>query len=325
MKFDRIFEVSTEAELLSLSLEVFAYQFKNSPVYRTFCEYLGKNPACVRRIEDIPFLPIELFKTKEIKTRTSADEVCFKSSGTTGSQVSKHYVADPQIYRNSFIKGFHKFYGPISDYCLLALLPSYLERQDSSLIYMVRDLIEQSGHPKSGFYLDDYELLARTLKELDKQGTPVLLIGVSFALFDLADRYPMSLVNTIVMETGGMKGRREEMIRNELHDHLKKSWGLREIHSEYGMTEMLSQAYARRSGIFYSPSWMRVLIRDPEDPLQILDTENTGGINVIDLANLYSCSFIATQDLGKLYPDGGFEVLGRFDHSDVRGCNLMLI
>jgi phenylacetate-coenzyme A ligase PaaK-like adenylate-forming protein len=321
----QIFGISTEEEFQSLCLEVFAYQFKNSSVYREFCEYVGKNPALVKSLEDIPFLPIELFKIKEIKTMSGIDEVCFKSSGTTGRQVSTHYVADPQIYQNSFLGGFKKFYGPISDYCLLALLPSYLERQDSSLVYMVQELIKRTGHPKSGFYLDDYELLARTLKELDKQGKPVLLIGVSFALIDLANRYPMRLTNTIVMETGGMKGRRKEMIRTELHEQLKKSWGMDHIHSEYGMTELLSQAYARKEGIFYTPNWMRVLIRDTEDPFEFLPEGNTGGINIIDLANLYSCSFIATQDLGKLQPDGGFEVLGRFDHSDVRGCNLMLV
>ena len=325
MKVDRIFEISTEAEFLPLCLEVFAYQFKNSPVYRTFCEHLDKSPASVRQIQDIPFLPVEMFKIKKIKTQTSADEVRFKSSGTTGSQVSTHYVTDPEIYRNSFMGGFQKFYGPISNYCLLALLPSYLERKDSSLIYMVRELIEQSGHPQSGFYLDNYELLARTLQELDKQGTPVLLIGVSFALFDLASRYPIPLKNVIVMETGGMKGRRKEMIRNELHNHLRKSWGLSQIHSEYGMTELLSQAYAKKSGIFYPPNWMHIMIRDTEDPAHFLKEGKTGGINIIDLANLYSCSFIATQDLGKLHADGGFEVLGRFDHSDIRGCNLLLL
>ncbi len=325
MKVNRIFEISTEEEFQSLCLEVFAYQFKRSPVYREFCEYLGKDPASVGQLEDIPFLPIELFKLKVIKTQTSAGEVCFKSSGTTGSQVSSHYVADPKVYKESFVRGFQQFYGPISDYCLLALLPSYLEREDSSLVYMVQELIERSGHPQSGFYLDDYDILARTLRELNDRGTAVLLIGVSFALFDMANRYPMSLTNTIVMETGGMKGRRKEMIRTELHEQIKKSWGLSHVHSEYGMTELLSQAYARKSGIFYTPNWMKILIRDTEDPFRFLAKGATGGINVIDLANLYSCSFIATQDLGKLHPDGGFEVLGRFDHSDIRGCNLMLI
>ncbi|MEN8788943.1 MAG: acyl transferase [Flavobacteriaceae bacterium] len=325
MEARRIFEISTEEEFLSTCLEVFAFQFNKSLVYREFCEYVGKNPALVNRLEDIPFLPVELFKIREIKTKSSLHQVCFRSSGTTGSQVSTHYVADPQIYQNSFLRGFKKFYGPISDYCVLALLPSYMERQDSSLIYMVQELVKQTGHPQSGFYLDDYELLARTLEKLDKQGKPVLLFGVSFALIDLANRYPMRLTNTIVMETGGMKGRRKEMIRTELHEYLKKSWGLDQIHSEYGMTELLSQAYARRSGIFHTPNWMRVLIRDTEDPFTFLPEGHTGGINVIDLANLYSCSFIATQDLGKLHPDGGFEVLGRFDHSDLRGCNLMLV
>ncbi len=325
MEIKQIFEISTEEEFQSKCLEVFVYQFNESPVYKEFCEYVGKNPDVVNRLEDIPFLPVELFRNKQIKTKTSIHELCFKSSGTTGSQVSTHHVVDPQVYRRSFLGSFQKFYGPVDDYCLLALLPSYMERQDSSLIYMVQELIKQTGHPKSGFYLNDYELLARTLEKLDKEDKPVLLFGVSFALYDLASRYPMRLTNTIVMETGGMKGRRKEMIRSELHEHLKNNWDLDYIHSEYGMTELLSQAYALRSGIFHSPNWMRILIRDTEDPAGFLSEGDTGGINIIDLANLYSCSFIATQDLGKLHPGGGFEVLGRFDHSDVRGCNLMLV
>lgn len=324
MKADRIFEISSEEDFHSLSLDVFAYQYGNSPVYREFCDYLDKSPAEVSRLEEIPFLPIEIFKLKEIRTKLANNETRFRSSGTTGSRVSTHFVADPGLYKSSFLRTFEKFYGPARDYCFLALLPSYLERGDSSLIYMVRELIEQSGHPSSGFYLDDFELLANTLQTLDAQGDPVILIGVSFALLEMAERFSMTLRNTIVMETGGMKGQRKEMIREELHGHLKEAWGLGHIHSEYGMTELLSQAYARNSGVFYSPAWMRVLIRDTEDPAHYLKPGQSGGINVIDLANLYSCSFIATQDLGKLHADGGFEVLGRFDHSDIRGCNLML-
>jgi phenylacetate-coenzyme A ligase PaaK-like adenylate-forming protein len=249
----------------------------------------------------------------------------FTSSGTTGQSTSKHYVTDIELYKKSYLKGFEYFYGSISDYCILALLPSYLERKGSSLIYMIDDLIKKSNHPESGFYLYQIDVLAEKLKKLDSKGEKVLLIGVSFALLDLVEKHQLQLKNTVVMETGGMKGRRKELIREELHGALKKGFGVERIHSEYGMTELLSQAYSHGNGIFKTPPWMKILIRDTEDPLTFLPYGKSGGINVVDLANMNSCSFIATQDLGKKYADESFEILGRFDHSDIRGCNLMIL
>ena len=234
-------------------------------------------------------------------------------------------MTELKLYEQSFHKGFTHFYGDVSDYCILALLPSYLERSGSSLIYMVNDLIERSQHPESGFYLDEIEKLTKTLIRLDKEGKKILLIGVSFALLDLVENHSLKLNNTIIMETGGMKGRRKELIREELHDILKRGFGVEKIHSEYGMTELLSQAYSKGNGIFKTPPWMKLLIRDTEDPLSYLNDGKTGGINVIDLANINSCSFIATQDLGKNHENGLFEILGRFDNSDIRGCNLMVV
>ena len=325
MDCNRIFKISSEEEFDLLALEVFEYQYQNTQVYREFCDFLRKGPAQVTKVEEIPFLPIELFKFKRILPRNLDSEFYFSSSGTTDSQISKHYIADLDLYRKSFRNTFESFYGKADNYCIIALLPSYLERKDSSLVFMVDDLISGSNNPASGFYLDEYLELANLLHKLNSEGTPVILIGVSFALLDMAHEYPLSLPNTTVIETGGMKGRKKEIIRAELHQQLIEAWGLQNVHSEYGMTELLSQAYAQEEGIFHSPPWMRVLIRDTEDPLKFLGSGKTGGINVIDLANIYSCSFLATQDLGKLKINGGFEVLGRFDHSDVRGCNLMVM
>ena len=325
MDANRIFEISSKAEFNLLALEIFQFQYQNIAVYREFCDFLHVVPAEVSNIAEIPFLPVELFKYKRILDRRSESEFYFSSSGTTTSEPSKHYVANLEIYRKSFRKTFKHFYGDVDNYCILALLPSYLERKDSSLVFMVNDLISESKNPLSGFYLNEYEELAELLQRLNSQGTPVILFGVSFALLDMAHRYRLSLPNTIVIETGGMKGRRNEIIRAELHQELISAWDLQSVHSEYGMTELLSQAYAKEGGIFHCPPWMRVLIRDTEDPLKYLDSGKTGGINVIDLANIYSCSFLATQDLGKRQKQGGFEVLGRFDHSDVRGCNLMVM
>ena len=325
MDCDRIFEIGSEEEFNRLALEVFQYQYQNTPVYREFCDLLKIGPTDVNKIEEIPFLPIELFKFKKILPNNLETEFFFSSSGTTDSQVSRHYVADLELYRKSFRTTFERFYGKADNYCILALLPSYLERKDSSLVFMVDDLISKSNHSLSGFYLDEYPELAHLLQKLNAEDTPVILIGVSFALLDMAGKYPLSLPNTTVIETGGMKGRRKEIIRAELHQQLIDAWGIKSVHSEYGMTELLSQAYSQDAGIFHCPPWMRVLIRDTEDPLKYLDANKTGGINIIDLANIYSCSFIATQDLGKQQKEGGFEVLGRFDHSDVRGCNLMVM
>lgn len=322
---DTIFNIQTPAEFESASLEVFKFQFENNRVYRSFCDLLYIHSSDVNRIADIPFFPIQFFKSHDVlSTRQSVEQV-FTSSGTTGDLTSKHHVTDLNIYKESFRRAFTHFYGPVEDYVVLALLPSYLEREGSSLIYMVEDMIKHSGHVESGFYLHNLSELKDLLIALDSQGKKVLLIGVSFALLDLVESYQFQLKNTIIMETGGMKGRRKELVREELHQILKQGFGVNSIHSEYGMTELLSQAYSKGQGIFECPKWMRILTRDTEDPLSILPNHKTGGINIIDLANIHSCAFIATQDLGKTLSDSTFEVIGRFDNSDIRGCNLMVL
>lgn len=320
-----IFSLSSNDAFNSLALDVFKFQFNNNPVYRSFCDLLYKHPSDISRIEDIPFLPIQFFKSHKVLSSNNPIEATFSSSGTTGSITSKHFVTDLNLYQDSFRKGFKAFYGNIEDYVILALLPSYLERQGSSLIYMVNDMISQSKHTESGFYLDNISELREQLITLDSEGQKVLLIGVSFALLDLVETYQFDLNNTIIMETGGMKGRRKELVRAELHSILKQGFGVSTIHSEYGMTELLSQAYSIGNGKFECPNWMRILTRDPEDALALQTPQKTGGINVIDLANINSCSFIATQDLGRVAKDGTFEIIGRFDSSDIRGCNLLVL
>ena len=306
-------------------MKVFCYQYANNKVYQDFCGLLNRDPQNVKSVKEIPFLPIQFFKTHEVLSSTDAVQETFTSSGTTGMATSRHLVTDLTYYEQSFRLAFSQFYGNIEDYAVLALLPSYLEREGSSLIYMVEDLIQGSNNPDSGFYLNNYDELIQKLIALDSAGQNVLLIGVTYALLDLIEKQKFQLRNTIIMETGGMKGRRREMIREELHETLCKGFGVNKIHSEYGMTELLSQAYSLGDGIFECPPWMDILIRDTEDALTYVDGNKTGGINVIDLANINSCSFIATQDLGKKYPNHSFEVLGRFDNSDIRGCNLMVI
>lgn len=319
-----IFNIQSDKDFNKVALEVFGFQYRANETYQEFCDHLGITPKEVTQIEQIPFLPIEFFKSRKVTCHTDSTDIIFTSSGTTGSITSKHYVTDLGVYEQSFRQGFTHFYSEIKDYTVLALLPSYLERAGSSLIYMANDMIKQSGAKDSGFYLHNIDELAIRLKELDQSGKKILLIGVSFALLDLIEKHQFSLRNTIVMETGGMKGRRKELIRSELHQLLKNGFGLEHIHSEYGMTELLSQAYSKGDGVFGCPPWMRIIIRDPEDPLSLLPAGKSGGMNIIDLANLNSCSFIATQDLGKLKGDS-FEVIGRFDHSDIRGCNLMVL
>lgn len=322
---EQVFNIQTEAEFVATALEVFQHQFSNNKVYRSFCDLLYVHPSDVTRIEQIPFLPIQFFKSKTILSSADDIQTTFTSSGTTGSTTSAHHVTDLSWYETSYIKGFEHFYGAIDNYVILALLPNYLERQGSSLVYMVDDLIKKSKHSESGFYLHDVKGLADMLQSLQAQKRKVLLIGVSFALLDLIEQYQFQLDHTIVMETGGMKGRRKELIRTELHNILGKGFGVDRIHSEYGMTELLSQGYSKGDGVFECPPWMKVLTRDAEDALHILPEGKSGGINIIDLANYNSCAFIATQDLGKVYTDGSFEVIGRFDHSDIRGCNLMVL
>ncbi len=321
----RLFSINSASDFNNLALAIFRYQHKHVAVYRQFCMALNRNYKDIQTVEEIPFLPIQFFKSHKIIAEHAQPKTIFTSSGTTGNQTSKHFVASPKLYEKTFLKAFEEFYGELSEYVVLALLPSYLERTGSSLIYMVKTFIERSNHSQSGFYLNNHVDLAQKLTDLDTSGHKILLIGVSFALLDLVEQYSFSLDHTVIMETGGMKGRRKELTRAELHQKLCKGFGVEKIHSEYGMTELLSQAYSVGNGIFRCPTTMQIEIREPEDPFQILPTNKTGGINIIDLANLYSCSFIATQDLGKINPSGHFEVLGRFDNSDIRGCNLMLM
>ena len=331
---DKIFSVEQNG-FEQLALEIFQFQFAANPVYRAYVNAIGIQPAEVDKIEKIPFLPISFFKTDQIKTGEFNEQVIFESSGTTQTVPSRHYVKDLSIYNESFTRGFENMYGNISDWCILSLLPSYLERNNSSLVHMVDSLIKKSEHSQSGFYLHDLEKLNDTLRLLERLKQKTLLIGVTYALLDFAEQYPMTLQHTTIMETGGMKGRRKELTRMEVHGLLKKAFNKNDIHSEYGMTELLSQAYAKQEGRFQYPPWMKVMIRDEEDPLTVRSSEfrvqsnkpeaMPGAINVIDLSNVYSCSFIATDDVGKLYPDNSFEVLGRMDSSDLRGCSLLTV
>ncbi len=322
---NHIFNIKTDTDFITAAIKVFQFQFSHNPVYRSFCDLLYIHPSDVKTLKDIPFLPIQFFKTHKVLSAKTTNTTTFTSSGTSGNNVSKHHIVDIDLYKKSFRQGFKHFYGNIDDYAVLALLPSYLERDGSSLVYMVNDMIVQSNHPKSGFYLNDYETLKKTLVHLENTKTKTLLIGVSFALLDFIELYKLNLNHTIIMETGGMKGRRKELIREALHEQLQKGFGVAQIHSEYGMTELLSQAYSLGLGKFCTPPWMRILTRDTEDALSLQTNNKTGGINVIDLANIHSCAFIATQDLGRTHNDNTFEVLGRFDNSDIRGCNLMVL
>jgi len=317
-----IFNINNDAEFENLALELFHYQMENNPVYAPYASLIlkGETPD---NIFEIPFLPIEFFKKEQVICQGKGVEEVFLSSGTTGDQ-SKHLVAEMSIYKNSYLKTFQQFYGNIQDYCILALLPNYQEREGSSLIFMVDDLIQKSSHQKSGYYLDNYSELSDTIKELENKKQKTILFGVTYALLDFAKEFPQHLKHTLIMETGGMKGKRKEMLKEEVYKILKHSFVTENIHSEYGMTELLSQSYSKGNNIFKSPPWKKILIRDVNDPLSIIGNNKTGGINVIDLANIYSCPFIATQDLGRTFDNDSFSVLGRFDNSDVRGCNLMV-
>ena len=317
-----IFDIKNDAEFEMLALSIFDYQMESNSIYAPYAALILKGKA-PNNIFEIPFLPISFFKTEQIICQGRAVEEVFLSSGTSGDQ-SKHLVSDISLYRESYLKAFELFYGDITQYCILSLLPNYREREGSSLIYMVDDLISKSKHEQSGFYLNDYESLSMRLQKLEKEGQKTILFGVSYALLNLAEQFPQKLEHTLIIETGGTKGKRKEMLKEELHQNLKAAFSLDVIHSEYGMSEILSQSYSNGEGIFKSPPWKKVLIRDTNDPLSIIGDNKTGGINIIDLANIYSCPFIATQDLGKTFEDGTFTVLGRFDNSDLRGCNLLL-
>ncbi len=314
----------TEDKFEEKALEIFAYQSKVIPIYKEYINRLGIDASSIKSIDQIPFLPISFFKTHEVFDSSKEKKFTFTSSGTTGANSSKHFVADIDIYEQSFKTSFSNFFGSIKDYCFLALLPSYLERGGSSLIYMSEKLIEESQHPLSGFYLHNLDALSKILKQLESEHQKTILIGVSYALLDLIEHEQFRLKNTIVIETGGMKGQRKDMIKEEFYSILKQGFGLDKIYSEYGMTELLSQAYSMNNGKYKTPAWMKILIRDINDPFCYIEKEKTGGINIIDLANIDSCSFIATQDLGRLNLDSSFSILGRFDNSDIRGCNLMI-
>jgi len=322
---DRIFKIKSESEFWCIALEVFHYQHNKNTVYQRFISSLGTDVSSVKDPADIPFLPVEFFRNHKIITGDLPVEMIFESSRTTGVTPGKHFVNDLSIYEESFLNSFRLFYGNPEEYIIVAMLPSYTGREGSSLVYMADNLIKKSNHNLSGFYRDNPESLLSSLAGIKESGRKALIIGVSFALLDLAENQSPDLSGIIVMETGGMKGRRKEVTRSELHAILKKKFNVPYIHSEYGMTELMSQAYSKGDGIFYSPPWMKIIIRDAQDPLTVYTVPGrTGGINIIDLANINSCSFIATSDLGKLQADGGFEILGRFDNSDIRGCNLLV-
>lgn len=324
---EKIFEVNNHS-FNSLCIEVFNFQYQNNTIYQQYCNALGILPKNITTIEQIPFLPISFFKTHQVKTTTFNEQAIFESSGTTQSINSNHFIKDIELYKKSFTSTFTQFYGVAKEWSIIGLLPSYLEKGNSSLVMMIDDLIKQSTNGNSGFYLYDTEKLYNILIENEGKKQPTLLIGVTYALLDFAEKYKMNLRYTTVMETGGMKGRREEISRQEVHTILQKELGVTHIHSEYGMTELLSQAYSKKGGLFYCPNWMKVLLREEDDPFEIVATTTTyktGLINVIDLANLYSCSFIATDDIGKLNTNGSFEVLGRKDNSDLRGCSLLTV
>lgn len=320
----RIFEIDSEEKFIETCLAVFRYQAEALPIYRQYLAMLRVDPSAVKQLEEIPFLPIDFFKQHQVIVENKKVETTFLSSGTTGTRQSQHPIADLSLYEESFMRGFSTFYGQPKDLAILALLPSYMEREGSSLIYMVDSLIRQSKVSQSGYFLYNHDELEKTLITLKTKNTPTLLIGVTYALLDFSEAYPQQFPALSVMETGGMKGRRLEMVREEVHEILKTNLGVSAIHSEYGMTELLSQAYSAGEGLFRCPPWLRVITRQTNDPFHWEKTGKSGALNIIDLANLYSCSFIETQDLGKVYPDGSFEVLGRFDHSDIRGCNLLV-
>lgn len=321
---NRIFNVN-EQTFEGVALDVFRYQYQQVEVYNAFCNYLKRTPDNVAGLADIPFLPIELFKSNKVIDREKEAVRIFESSGTTGSVNSKHHIANLHVYERSFKTCFEQFYGKPGEYVILAMLPSYLERENSSLVYMAKRLIELGGHPESGFFLHLTEKLITVLNDLKLRKQKTILLGVTFALLDFAEQFKINFPDLVVMETGGMKGRREEMTRDEVHAQLTGAFGVSKIHSEYGMTELLSQGYSKGDGLFETSPWMRIVARDLYDPMQLLPSGKTGAVNVIDLANLYSCSFIATSDMGKTYEDGAFEIMGRMDNSELRGCNLMYL
>ena len=322
--FEKIFDIKNHSEFKKQCLDIYNFQYENNMVYQSYCNMICEDPTDVNEINKIPFLPISFFKTKKILSTDNFEKV-FYSSGTTTNSRSKHFISSLKLYQKSFINNFKLNYSDITQYTILALLPNYYDNKDSSLIYMIEKLIKLSKSKESGFFLDDYVNLSKKLIELDtKKERKTILIGVPYALLDMIDFNQFQLNNTIIMETGGMKGRRKEMVRTELHEKLKRGFGVSKIHSEYGMTELLSQAYSKGDGIFKTPSWMKVIIRDINDAQNLDFNKKSGAINIIDLANYNSCSFIATDDMGKYINDDEFELIGRVDNSDIRGCNLLV-
>lgn len=304
--------------------QLFEYQYRQNSIYQNWCKALNVTPGTINCIEHIPFLPVSFFKTHKVVCGEFEPQIIFESSGTTNTINSRHYIKDVSIYRRSFIKTFEQFYGAVKNRCIIGLLPSYLERENSSLVMMVNELIQSSQNSLSGFYLNDFDKLTKVLQQSEAMQQQTLLIGVTFALLDFAETHPLQLKHTAVMETGGMKGRRKELTRAEVHAILIKQLGISTVHSEYGMTELLSQAYSKGEGLFNCPPWMKVLVRDEEDPLSIT-TSGSGVLNIIDMANIYSCSFLATDDAGTVHKDGSFTVRGRLDNSDIRGCSLLAV
>lgn len=321
---DKVFGITDDISFNEVALEVFRHQADTSPIYKKYINSLGINAKDIMHYSKIPFLPIQFFKTQNIIESGKNPTITFSSSGTTGMINSQHHVVDLDWYHQSFKKAFELFYGNIEEIAIVALLPSYLERDGSSLIYMIDDLIKSSKQPESNYFLYNHEELCQTLLELKQKQTPTILIGVTYALLDFIENYSIDFPDLIVMETGGMKGKRKEMVKEELHKILCTGFSVDQIHSEYGMTELLSQGYSTGQGLFKTPPWMKIMIRDTNDPLSLLNNQKTGAVNVIDLANYHSCSFIATQDLGRLNPNNTFEILGRFDNADIRGCNLLV-
>lgn len=320
----RIFNQQNPNDFNEIAISLFQYQYQNNEIYHRFVDTLGINAGNVKQLTQIPFLPVSFFKTHKIVTGGFMEEIVFESSGTTGLETSKHHVVDTDLYQQSFMQGLELFYGDLSQYAVFALLPSYLERGNSSLVYMVEKMMLKSNRAMGGFFLNELEALQKQIMEAQRSGQKTILIGVTFALLEMTEKFPTHIPEAIIIETGGMKGRRDEITRMELHERLCKGFGVTKIHSEYGMTELLSQAWSKGDGIFRCPPWMKILISDTNDPLSYLETGRSGGINIIDFANIHSCSFIATQDLGRAFTDGSFEVLGRFDNSDIRGCSLLV-
>lgn len=316
--------IQNSQEFNEATIELFRYQAQHCEVYSTYLGHLNCSPTKIQVVSEIPCLPIEAFKFHEIKTGAFEPEQIFTSSGTSGANTSSHFVKKLTSYEATFRKGFEEAYGDPNQHCILALLPAYLERKGSSLVYMAEKLIQASRHPASGFYLNNLDELSSVLAELKAQKQPTILLGVTFALLDLAELISSPFEELIIMETGGMKGRRKELVRAEVHSILNNAFGTKQIHSEYGMTELMSQAYSKGGGFFETPPWMKILIRQTDDPLSMAEMGKTGGVNIIDLANKDSCAFIATSDLGRLHENDTFEIVGRFDYSDTRGCNLLL-